>query len=253
MSWQVQVYFMNEKRDKNSRRRSSGFTLLELLVVVSIIIVVTAMAVPPVTAILRTYRLNNDARSLIGEINLARLRAASLGGRAEVICDTLTTGSTALTCGVAVRQLGATSFKGFTPKSLQTGTVTVDMPTQLRLTGTDSFGFPPAATSGAGMSSSKSGVTGQYQSTPFNCNAIVFNSRGLPIYDAYANIVSTCAPTTTADGSRMNTYVMYLQSGQSNYLAVVVDGNGNPSLWRWDSLSSAWRQFESGQKGDGTN
>lgn len=222
----------------------SGFSLLEMLVVISAMLLVSAMALPQWTVYLRTYRINNDARSLIGEINLARLRAASIGGRAEVICDTSTSGATALTCGIAIRQLGDATFHGYLPSSIQISNAVMDMPTQIRLTGTDSFGFPPAATSGAGLS----GVSGQNGATPFNCSAVVFNSRGLPIFDSLAHIstagvANTCATipsTIPADGTRKSNYVMYLQSGQTNYLAVVVDATGNPSLWRWDFGSTTW-------------
>lgn len=245
---------MCESRDGNSKssrlRQSemSGFTLIELMLVVSIIAIISAAALPQVMTYLRTYRLNNDARSLIGEINIARLRASSFGGRAEVICDTSTTGPTALTCGIATRQLGATSFTGFQTGSLQETGTQVEMPTRIRLTGTDSFGFPSAATSGAGFSSTASGVTGQSGSAPFNCNAIVFNSRGFPIYDSLANIATTgvsntCATVGSTDGQRKYNFVMYLQSGQTNYLAVVVDGSGTPSLWTWNAKTSSWSEF----------
>jgi len=228
---------MRESNYHNSVRRSemSGFSLLELMVVISVIAVIGAIALPQLTTYLR---------SLVGEINLARLRAASIGGRAEVICDTSTTGATALTCGIAVRQLGDAAYHGYLPASLQISNAVLDMPTQIRLTGTDSFGFPSAAANGAGLS----GVNGQYESTPFNCNVVVFNSRGLPVFDSLAHIstagvANTCATipsTIPADGTRKSNYVMYLQSGQINYLAVVVDATGNPSPWRWNSASASW-------------
>jgi prepilin-type N-terminal cleavage/methylation domain-containing protein len=245
---------MHKNRDDDSRMKSrqsatAGFSLLELMIVVAIILVVGAFALPTVTTNLRSYRLINDARSLIGEINIARLRAASIGGRTEVICDTLTTGSTALTCGIAVRRLGDSTFHGFLPAAYQIAHPVLDIPTQIRLTGTDSFGFPSGATTGAGLS----GVNGQNGVTPFNCNAVVFNSRGLPIFDSTANIQTAGTPNTCAtvnfgisgvtppsDGTRKYNYVMYLQSGQSTFLSVVIDSSGSPSLWQWSGTSSTW-------------
>ena len=109
---------MRENKNHNPgqevrRSEMSGFSLLELMAVIAIIIVIAAMVIPQWSVYFRTYKINNDARSLIGEITVARLRAAASGGRAEVICDTSTTGSTALTCGIAIRQLSDTAYHGY--------------------------------------------------------------------------------------------------------------------------------------------
>lgn len=57
--------------------RQAGFSFLELLIVVVMIMIVVGFAVPTYTTAMRNYRIAGDARSIKGEILLAKMRAAA--------------------------------------------------------------------------------------------------------------------------------------------------------------------------------
>jgi prepilin-type N-terminal cleavage/methylation domain-containing protein len=58
-------------------RSQKGFSLIELLIVVSIALIIAGFAVPQFMQALRNFRIAGDARSIDGEILLAKMRAAS--------------------------------------------------------------------------------------------------------------------------------------------------------------------------------
>jgi Tfp pilus assembly protein FimT len=75
--------------DRSARMRSQrGSTLIELAVNVAIIGVLTATTLPSVTTMVSVYRLQGAARTMAGELTLAKLRASALFTQAEVSSST---------------------------------------------------------------------------------------------------------------------------------------------------------------------
>ena len=61
-----------------------GYSAPELLVALVLLMITTAAALPNFTAALQNYRLMNDARSIAGQVALARVRAAADFTQAQV-------------------------------------------------------------------------------------------------------------------------------------------------------------------------
>ncbi len=206
---------------QNSGRSQRGFTMVELLVVISIILIVTAIALPSLPTFLRSYKLRNDARTLAGQISAARMLASENTKRALVACNTTTK-----ICQIALRGLDDPLLTGLNGSAFTVVTAGL----QVALSGTDSFGPP-----GAAGASSPSNPTGQASTGAVQCNNIVFNSRGIPVYDA---TVSPSCANTTKDGWWVSNYVNYINDGLGDAIAVVVDPSGKANLYNW--TGSQW-------------
>jgi len=59
------------------KSNQSGFTFLELLIVVAMIMIVSGFAVPWYQTAMRNFRIAGDARTIKGELLLAKMRAAA--------------------------------------------------------------------------------------------------------------------------------------------------------------------------------
>ena len=211
---------MRRVTNQNSGRSQRGFTMVELLVVITIILIITAISLPSLPTFFRSYKLRNDARSLAGLISTARMLASENTKRAMVTCNTATK-----TCQIQLRGLDDPAFL-----VVQASSTTPANGLQVALSGGDSFG--PPGTVGA---SSPSNPTGQASTGAVQCNSIIFNSRGIPVYDA--TVAPACA-NTTKDGWWVSNYVNYLNDGIGDAIAVVVDPSGKANLYSW--TGSQW-------------
>ena len=61
-------------------KRSTGFTLIELMVTVAVAAILMGVAVPAMHSMIQNNRVTSAANSLIGAYNLARSEAIKLGG-----------------------------------------------------------------------------------------------------------------------------------------------------------------------------
>jgi len=59
-----------------SPKKDAGFSLIELVLVVAIMLLVSAFALPGLNAMMQSYRVSNDARGIVAQLSLARMRAA---------------------------------------------------------------------------------------------------------------------------------------------------------------------------------
>jgi len=66
------------------RRASRGFTLVELMVTVSVIAILAAVAVPGMTALINSSRLNGQAEEMVSSLQLARAEAIRRNARVTV-------------------------------------------------------------------------------------------------------------------------------------------------------------------------
>jgi prepilin-type N-terminal cleavage/methylation domain-containing protein len=205
-----------------------GFTLIEMLFVVALISIVGAMSIPSIYNMARNYRIRNDARTIVGQLTLARMRAAASFSRVKVQCYSTNSGNY---CDIESRKDAPSEFSP-------------DSRVREYLSAGDIWDFPTGA-NGAG--------SGQSGATALPCGAVVFNSRGLPVYDSkvknldtkYADCQST--PSGAKDGDTKDNYVFYLKNNSSSsYAAVVIDSSGRANVWRWTKTGStgAWEQIK---------
>lgn len=210
-----------------------GFSILELVVVITVGIILTAMAIPQVTTLTRTYRSAGDARSLSDLVSLAKMRAAAEFTDARVYADltnnlyrvetwTLLSGQTQK-CWVTDgdTQCSANYSSPSTPPStpLSSG-VTY---------GYGSVSSPPSNTqSTLGQAAEcqtdaetrASGTAG----TVANSACVVFNSRGIPI---------DYTMTATSNDA------LYVTDGNSAY-GVTILATGLVQTWRAGLSSGTW-------------
>jgi type IV fimbrial biogenesis protein FimT len=71
-------------------KRDDGFSFIELLAVLVILGVLTAITVPGFLAFIPNYRLNAAAQEMLGDIQLAKLRAIKQGNVVAVAVDVAT-------------------------------------------------------------------------------------------------------------------------------------------------------------------
>ena len=160
--------------------------------------ILAAIAVPSYISTTRSYYVRNDADKILGQLNLARMRAAADFARVELSCS-----NTTITCSLLTKQYGAS---GWTTENSQA----------VRLSYGVSFGTPSGITAGAGGQSTEAPYEGS--SAQAISYAVIFNSRGQPIVDS-------AAATSVSD------YAFYLLGPNNTCLAVAVDVSGRPSVY----------------------
>jgi prepilin-type N-terminal cleavage/methylation domain-containing protein len=196
MTPETRAIGIERARLENSPKQR-GFSLIELLVVVLIIIVLIAVAAPSLSNIAQNYRLTGDVRTVMAELNLARMRAASLGTKSRLNVNLAantyqlevwdrTTGTYQLEGGIQnLSQGNLFGFGGMTVPAGQQSTIAV--------------GYP--------------GETG--------CGCIYFNSRG---------VVTDSVGNATADAA------LYLNNGQG-YTAVTLSIAGQTTAYIYNGTA----------------
>jgi len=178
--------------------QQQGTSLLELTVVVAVIMILSTMAMPLVVNAMRTFRIAGDARSIAGELSLARLRAANDFTRTRLHLNTTAGGAFDGTFQVELWDAVGGQFvaEGGT-QSLAPG---------------DSFTV--------GTLSSAPPNT---QSTLAETGDIVFNSRGVAVDPA------TLSPI---DGD-----VIYIGNSSQQYYAISVGSGSRIVTWQYDGAN----------------
>jgi len=206
-------------------RSQKGFSLIELLIVVSIALIIAGFAVPQYMTALRSYRIAGDARTINGEIHLAKMRAAAnfTWGRvyfdldnntfvSQLWCKTATPPCTAPDVWMSVAVGGPQNLSG--DVSFGFGSQTAPPPdTQATLA--------LAATCKAGAAGDPAGGSNE----PGNTACIMFNSRGYPVDDLHA---------TTAEDA------IYITDG-SAVQGVTVSFTGMTATWRASDATTWYR------------
>src|SRR5271168_2139852 len=85
--------------EMQSRRRSTGYTLLEVLIVMSVVAILAAIAVPSFKYVTTSYRISAEVNALLGDMQFAR-SVALKQGQWVTICAS-TTGTSCVGSGKA--------------------------------------------------------------------------------------------------------------------------------------------------------
>ena len=67
--------------------KSTGFTLLELMIIIAVMGILSAIAIPAFTSMLPGMRLNGAARTVMGDLMAARMKAVKLNQKTKVFFD----------------------------------------------------------------------------------------------------------------------------------------------------------------------
>ena len=202
--------------------RTQGFTMIELMLVVTGIIILSAIAIPSVTGLARSFRIGGDTRQMAAQLNLARLRAAAGYTHARVYVN-LTTN----TYHLEVWNKASTCWQTYEDSNACTQTTSPVVP----LAPGDTFGYGSIATGPTGTAPAQapaciSGVAGPSPgSTTSNTACIEFNSRTYPV-DSTNKVVASDA--------------IYIQNAEG-YQAIALSVSGQPAQYRYNG--SAWVQF----------
>jgi prepilin-type N-terminal cleavage/methylation domain-containing protein len=201
-----------------------GFSLVELILTITVGLILTAIAIPKVNTLARSYRSNGDARSLSEEVSLAKMRAAANFTEARVFANLSTnqyrveiwdrTQLCWVTDGDPTGHCSASySSPAAPPSTLLLSTVTF---------GYGSLSSPPANTQStlgqAAACQSDSDTQNQSAGSLANSACVVFNSRGIPVDN-------TLAPTSSD--------ALYVTDSNSVF-GVTVLATGLIQTWRAD-------------------
>ncbi|MBI3895213.1 MAG: hypothetical protein HY313_04715 [Acidobacteria bacterium] len=193
---------------------------MELLIVISLALVIAGIAVPNFVSVMRTFRIQGNARDIRAEILLAKMRAAGNFTRARVRFDhsarTWSTEAWNKTLNQWVREtVGAPQYLS-TGISFGFGTVSGPPPgTQIVLEQA-----PPCKTGAANNPGGGSDIA--------NTSCVIFNSRGIPV---------------DSSGAPYNDYAIYVADGRAVY-GTTISVTGLIRSWRIEanSASANWQR-----------
>jgi type II secretory pathway pseudopilin PulG len=202
--------------------RSHGFSMVELMLVVMGIIILSAIAIPSVTGLARSFRIGGDTREMAAQLNLARLRAAAGYTHARLYVNL-----SANTYHLEVWNKASACWQTYEDSNACTQTTSPVVP----LAPGDTFGYGSIGTGPTGVSPAQApaciaGVAGPSPGgTTSNTACIEFSSRTYPV-DSTNKVVASDA--------------IYIQNAEG-YQAIAVSLSGQPSQYRYNG--SAWVQF----------
>ncbi len=190
-------------REKAANKRQAGFSLIELVFVVLIILVLVGIALPSVANMAKTYRLTGDARSIAAELNLVRIRAASLGTRTRLNVNLVAN----------TYQVEYWNKTALIPAWVLEGGV-------MNLSQGNSFGFGTLGTPAGNQTPIAQGYP-----TETGCGCVYFNSRGI---------------VTDANGAVMANSALYITNGKQ-YSAVALSIAGQTTSYIWSG--AGWNRM----------
>jgi prepilin-type N-terminal cleavage/methylation domain-containing protein len=185
------------------KKGQRGFTAVELLIVLVVFMVIAGIAIPSLVGISQNLRMTGDARAIVAQIYLARMRAASLGTKSR-----LNVNLAANTYQIDVWNKTASAYQ------LDTNTGI------FKLSSGDTFGYGTITTPVGQQSSIAQGYTGES-----GCGCIYFNSRGI---------------TTDSAGNPTVNSALYISSNRG-YSAIAVSIAGQVTTYT--RSGSSWLQL----------
>ena len=218
---------------KTSRyREGRGFSLIEVILAITLGLILTAVAIPKVTTLARTYRSYGDARSLSEEVSMAKMRGPADFTEARVYADLSTNRYRVETWVIPPN---GTSKCWVTEGDTQCSAnySSPDTPPSTLLLTTVTFGYGGLSSAPAGTQSTlgqapacqtDAQTTAGTVGSVANSACVVFNSRGIPVD-------YTGAPTTSD--------ALYVTDSSSAY-GVTVLATGLIQTWRATLPSGSW-------------
>jgi prepilin-type N-terminal cleavage/methylation domain-containing protein len=166
--------------------KQTGFSLIELVIAAAVGLIVMAIALPNLTAMVRSYRAMGDARGIAAQLSLARMRAASESVPARLNFNLAANTYQLEVCTSLCNQPGATYLPdpGTAPQALSQGVT---------------FGAGGVGTAPAGLP-----AVAQSALITFNSRGISVDGAGVPIGTAAIYITNNsgavCAVTVSIGG-----------------------------------------------------
>jgi len=193
------------------KKRSQGFTMIELVVTLLIIGIATAVAAPNLMRAMQTYRLNSGAQQVENALQAAKFASVRANTTQWAYFDT-TNNTTSV---------GAATTAPATPlpPGIRFTTITGAAPTIISTAVTNAATIGGQQSNSATVAVSFPQVTGQT-----NFRQASFNSRGLPGPGVNPGTV----------------HWVYLTNSQNELMAVTLTSAGSVQIWRWNSSTSTW-------------
>jgi Tfp pilus assembly protein FimT len=172
---------------------SRGFSTIELVVALVVFLIVAALVVPNTLTMLNTFRVSSCVRSVAGQLQLAKMRAAADFTQTQVNCNLAGRSCQLQVCTTK----GAVTCTTFT-NDTKDGAL---------------YNLPANVVFGFGGAPGPAGTQAPIQNTA----QIVFNSRGIPIDN-------TGAPT--------GNYGLYMTDNAGHTYGVTIYPTGKIAAWR---------------------
>jgi Tfp pilus assembly protein FimT len=192
---------------------TAGFSIMELMIVVFITLVVAAMAVPAISTMMTTYRLDTAGHATASLLQQARLQAVRNNAPAYAQYDTTKTPNL-----VYVNADPSTAYVSGNPDIAIAGSMAFQ-----------SANLPDHGQLDAYLANGNPGVTAEI------AGVIGFNARGLPCMER-----NTAAVCQQQDPNTNNTpyFEWFIQSSQGGWVAVTVTPAGRIRAWRMSGGTS---------------
>ena len=193
---------------RRSVRRTSGFTLIELMVTVSIGVILVLIALPSFRATMISNNVTQTSNALLRDLNLARAEAVRRGTLVAVISNS---GSSNWSTGWYVQADGKFAGDGtFTAQPVPAADLDVVLDTNTGVNTTASYAVKTKVTDLGGT-----GIA------PSN-KMVIFNAQGSLVPRTGAFTINVCRPDTQPTKSK------YLTISTSGIITIQTDTTTSP-------------------------
>ncbi|HUZ45651.1 MAG TPA: type II secretion system protein [Terriglobia bacterium] len=201
--------------------KDSAFSMIEMMLVILVVGTIAAMAIPQAYQAVKAYRLHADASGLAGQLNIARMRAASQFEPYRMVIN-ISAGTywREQLCGTTSSSIDAACTSPYQPHTAPV----IEGGTQYTSQGDSYASCRPVSASGS--------YPGTILADPSPCPDplyIHFNTRGAPV-DGSGNPLGNGG------------VAIYFRNRQDLVDAVTVTIGGAVTTWNWDTASSSWRR-----------
>ena len=235
----------------NSRWRSAGVSLLELLITLAIGLVLVAMAAPLVNTTISVYRLRGAGGNYANLLQQTRMRAVANDHYYTVYASTKP--------GSVAAWRGMNAFADINLQGGAAGVYTTAQPSDLGVV----FNHAAIALQPQGAAPNANNLYNQFMPgialgavninpnawSAANLAAVTFGPRGLPCYTVAAppaGGAGTCLYTfNTVGGPQPVAFEVFLENQQTRaWEAITVNPSGRVREWRYNTANATWQPLD---------